>query len=59
GNADAVVGVLPHFASREWPALYEPVTVAEHIAAKLAGSRAGRKNVSAVREAARVSASRG
>ncbi|MFM2718973.1 isopenicillin N synthase family dioxygenase [Microbacterium mcarthurae (nom. nud.)] len=59
GNADAVVGVLPHFASPEAPPLYEPVTVAQHIAAKLAGSRAGRKNVSAVREAARVTASRG
>ncbi|RWR20660.1 isopenicillin N synthase family oxygenase [Microbacterium enclense] len=59
GNADAVIGVLPHFASDETPALYEPVTVAQHIAAKLAGSRAGRKNVSAVREAARVTASRG
>jgi len=59
GNADAVIGPLPHFVSREAPALYDPVTVSEHIAAKLAGSRAGRKNVSAVREAARVAASRG
>ncbi|MFS0793765.1 isopenicillin N synthase family dioxygenase [Microbacterium sp. 1P10AE] len=59
GNADAVVGVLPHFATAEFPALYEPVTVAQHITAKLAGSRAGRKNISAVREAARVHASRG
>lgn len=58
GNADAVVDVLPHFVSPEAPALYEPVTVAQHIAAKLAGSRAGRKNLSAVREAARVTASR-
>jgi len=58
GNADAVVGPLPHFVSRESPAVYEPVTVAEHIAAKLAGSRAGRKNLGAVREAARVVASR-
>jgi len=57
GNADAVIGPLPHFVSREAPALYDPVTVSEHIAAKLAGSRAGRKNVSAVREAARVAAS--
>lgn len=56
GNADAVVGPLPHFVTAEAPALYEPVTVSEHIAAKLAGSRAGRKNVSAVREAARVAA---
>ncbi|MDQ1077081.1 MULTISPECIES: isopenicillin N synthase family oxygenase [Microbacterium] len=59
GNADAVIAPLPHFVTREAPALYEPVTVREHIAAKLAGSRAGRKNVSAVREAARVAASRG
>lgn len=59
GNADAVIAPLPHFVTREAPALYEPVTVREHIAAKLAGSRAGRKNVTAVREAARVAASRG
>jgi isopenicillin N synthase-like dioxygenase len=59
GNADAVIGPLPHFVTRDTPAVYEPVTVREHIAAKLAGSRAGRKNVSAVREAARVAASHG
>ncbi len=59
GNADAVIAPLPHFVSREEPALYEPVTVREHIIAKLAGSRAGRKNLGAVREAARVTASRG
>lgn len=59
GNADAVVDVLPHFVTPEAPALYEPVTVAQHIAAKLAGSRAGRKNLTAVREAARVTASHG
>lgn len=59
GNADAVVEVLPHFVRPDAPALYEPVTVAQHIAAKLAGSRAGRKNVTAVREAARLRAGRG
>lgn len=60
GNADAVIAPLPHFVSDEAPALYDPVTVREHITAKLAGSRAGRKNVSAEREAARVvAASRG
>ncbi|MBM3716404.1 MAG: isopenicillin N synthase family oxygenase [Actinobacteria bacterium] len=59
GNADAVIAPLPHFVSREDPALYEPVTVSEHIAAKLGGSRAGRKNDTAVREAARVMASLG
>lgn len=56
GNADAVIAPLPHFVSAGAPALYEPVTVREHIAAKLAGSRAGRKNVGAAREAARVTA---
>lgn len=56
GNADAVIAPLPHFVSPEAPALYDAVTVREHIAAKLAGSRAGRKNVGAVREAARVAA---
>lgn len=56
GDADAVIAPLRHFTSDESPALYDPVTVREHITAKLAGSRAGRKNVSAVREAARVAA---
>lgn len=59
GNADAMIAPLPHFVSPDAPALYDPVTVREHIAAKLAGSRAGRRNVTAVREAARVAASRG
>lgn len=56
GNADAVIAPLPHFVSDEAPALYEPVAIREHIAAKLAGSRAGRKNTGAQREAARVTA---
>ena len=51
-----MIAPLPHFVSAGAPALYEPVTVREHIAAKLAGSRAGRKNVAAAREAARVTA---
>ena len=34
--------------------LYTPVTVREHIAAKLAGSRAGRINTSTPRDAARI-----
>ncbi|MFJ4038739.1 isopenicillin N synthase family dioxygenase [Microbacterium sp. NPDC090007] len=60
GNADAVIRPLPGFVTAEAPALYEPVTVRAHIAAKLAGSRAGRRNDDAVREAARVvAASRG
>ena len=36
------------------PDAYEPVTVRDHIAAKLAGSRHGKANTAAVREAARV-----
>ncbi|MDQ1084332.1 MULTISPECIES: isopenicillin N synthase family oxygenase [Microbacterium] len=59
GNADAVIAPLPGFVTAESPALYDPVTVSEHIAAKLGGSRAGRKNVSAVREAARLAGTRG
>ncbi|MFD7288279.1 hypothetical protein [Streptomyces sp. NPDC059863] len=35
---------------------YEPVTAGEHIAAKLNGSRNGRKNPAAVRVAARARA---
>ncbi|HEY0239909.1 MAG TPA: 2-oxoglutarate and iron-dependent oxygenase domain-containing protein [Friedmanniella sp.] len=63
GNVDAVVATLPsHLDASGWGGeadqAYGPVTVREHIAAKLAGSRQGRVNVSAVREAARVRASR-
>ncbi|MGU3432204.1 isopenicillin N synthase family dioxygenase [Actinomycetes bacterium M1A6_2h] len=50
GNIDAVIAPLPSHGSP----LYEPVTVAEHIRAKLAGSRAGTINTAAEREAARV-----
>ena len=63
GNVDAVVATLPsHLDASGWGGeadeAYAPVTVRDHIAAKLAGSRQGRVNVSAVREAARVLASR-
>ena len=64
GNVDAVIATLPsHLDALGWGGeagqAYGPVTVRDHIAAKLAGSRQGRTNVSAVREAARVLASRG
>jgi isopenicillin N synthase-like dioxygenase len=64
GNVDAVVATLPsHLDASAWggPAgeAYGPVTVRDHIAAKLAGSRQGRINASAVREAARVLAAQG
>jgi isopenicillin N synthase-like dioxygenase len=58
GNADAVVKTLASCVDAEHPDLYAPVTVAEHIEAKLAGSRAGRINTSAEREAQRVLQSR-
>ncbi|MCS5734686.1 isopenicillin N synthase family dioxygenase [Herbiconiux daphne] len=54
GDFDALIETLPSCISAEHPNLYEPVTVGEHIAAKLAGSRAGVRNEKAAREAARV-----
>lgn len=54
GNIDAMIETLPSFIDTQHPALYAPVTVGEHIAAKLAGSRAGIKNRNAERESARV-----
>ncbi|TAJ49194.1 MAG: isopenicillin N synthase family oxygenase [Herbiconiux sp.] len=56
GNVDALIETLPSCVSAEHPNLYDPVTVGEHIAAKLAGSRAGVRNAGATREAARVTA---
>ena len=56
GNADAVVAPLPHFVAAGDEPHYDPVTIKEHIVAKLSGSRAGKKNAGAVREAARVNA---
>ena len=56
GNVEAVIKTLPWCVDDEHPDLYEPVTISEHIAAKLAGSRAGVKNAKAVRESARVAA---
>jgi isopenicillin N synthase-like dioxygenase len=58
GNADAVIRTLPGCSGPQEPELYAPTTVAEHIAAKLAGSRSGRINAAAPREAARVLAAR-
>lgn len=54
-NADAVIRTLPAMLERAEP-VYEPVTVAEHVQAKLRGSRAGVKNTAAAREQARVEA---
>ncbi len=53
GNIDAVISALPSCVGEEG-ALYPPITVGEHLAAKLAGSRAGVTNTAAERESARV-----
>jgi isopenicillin N synthase-like dioxygenase len=58
GNADALIQTLPQFVAVGDEPHYEPVTVQEHITAKLNGSRAGVKNTAAVREAARVRTAR-
>lgn len=52
GNHDAVVATLPGAG----PARYEPITVADHLAQKLAGSRGLTLNMAADREAARLRA---
>ena len=54
GNADATITAIPSTIEPGGEALYPPITVSEHIRAKLAGSRAGKINTSATREAARV-----
>jgi isopenicillin N synthase-like dioxygenase len=54
GNIDAVIECLPGCVSEDRPARYEPVTVGEHLAAKLAGSRGGQLNSRATREATRL-----
>lgn len=54
GNSDAVVSTFPEFIDSGHPQLYRPVTIDEHIRAKLDGSRAGVINESAERESSRV-----
>ena len=54
GDVDALIECLPSCVSAANPARYEPVTVGEHLAAKLAGSRGGRLNPYASREIARL-----
>ncbi len=58
GNADAVISAPATCVEPGAGPLYPPITVTEHIAAKLAGSRAGRLNTAATREAARVLAAK-
>jgi isopenicillin N synthase-like dioxygenase len=54
GNVDALIECLPSCVSADNPPRYDPVTVGEHLAAKLAGSRGGQLNPYATREAARL-----
>jgi isopenicillin N synthase-like dioxygenase len=58
GNADAVITALSTCVADGEAPIYEPITVSEHIAAKLAGSRAGVLNTAATRETARVLAAK-
>ena len=54
GNGDAVISTLPSHLDADGGLAYEPILVKDHILAKLAGSRQGKKNTAAVREAQRV-----
>lgn len=58
GNIDALIETLPTCLDADGTSAYPPITVGEHIRAKLAGSRAGVANTAAEREAARVLAAR-
>ena len=58
GNIEAVIETLPTCLDADGTSAYAPITVGEHIRAKLAGSRAGIANPEAEREAARVLAAR-
>jgi isopenicillin N synthase-like dioxygenase len=54
GNVDALIECLPSCVSADNPARYAPVTVGEHLAAKLAGSCGGQLNPYATREVAHL-----
>lgn len=60
GDIDALIATMPHLIDAEHPNRYpEPITVGDHIRAKLAGSRAGKKNEAAGAEKDRVLSARG
>jgi isopenicillin N synthase-like dioxygenase len=60
GDIDALISTMPHLIDAEHPNRYpEPITVGDHIRAKLAGSRAGKKNDAAGAEKDRVLSARG
>ncbi len=53
GNIDAVISTIPSCIGEEGE-LYPPITIGDNLKAKLAGSRAGRPNTAAGREAERL-----
>jgi isopenicillin N synthase-like dioxygenase len=57
GNADAVISTLAPCRDAHGGTPYEDVTVAEHLAQKLGGSRGLRLNTHASREASRIGSS--
>ncbi|CAN5357921.1 2-oxoglutarate and iron-dependent oxygenase domain-containing protein [soil metagenome] len=54
GNFDALITTIPSTISDSRPNLYEPITIGDHISQKLAGSREGKLNTAATRDAERV-----
>lgn len=58
GNADALIETLDPCRDADGASSYEPVTVAQHLADKLGGSRGLELNENASRDAARVEAAR-
>jgi isopenicillin N synthase-like dioxygenase len=58
GDLDALIATIPTCLGPGEAPTYPPITVGEHLAAKLAGSRAGVANAAAGREAARVRSAR-
>lgn len=59
GDIDALITTMPHLVDAEHPNRYpESITVGDHIRAKLAGSRAGKKNEAAGAEKDRVLSAR-
>ncbi|MGU3438195.1 isopenicillin N synthase family dioxygenase [Actinomycetes bacterium M1A6_2h] len=58
GNPETVIACLPSCTGPGNPPRYRPVTVKNHITAKLRGSRGGEPNPHAAREAARLTGGR-
>ena len=56
GNIDAVIAPLPSCTSDMNPPRFAPITVGQHLADKLAGSRDGKLNPNAQHDAARLRA---